>query len=303
MSKIETAPMTGTSESVSLRAIAAEATAFDLGQQLVRALLACKQAEAYANAVTGKKGEIEGLRERVQELEAINSGMQGHVDGWKVRAEKAEAVREAEPGWNKSTPRTKQPGQILAPFSSEQVINLNAWQRRGSIHPFTCVNHADATHAGDGELVATTRGWICPFCAYVQDWAHEAMAVRHTPALADPIAFDSILPKHLPLVDKLQQPPIELHPASPKVVANLRGRSMGDPKDLNLPQTTSELAKWLRAIATQVDHIPPDTKLVMREQDVEVGFYYANSAFPQMPTGIHFQVEASTFEAGLKPAG
>lgn len=78
---------------------------------------------------------------------------------------------------------------------------------------------------------------------------------------------------------------------------------MNDPKDLDLPETTSELAKWLRAIAAQVDHIPPNTRVAMREEDVEVGFYYANPAFPQMPTGIHFQVEASTFEAGLKPAG
>ena len=32
------------------------------------------------------------------------------------------------------------------------------------------------------------------------------------------------------------------------------------------------------------------------EEDVEVGFYYANPAFPQMPTGIHFEISFASTE-------
>ncbi len=62
---------------------------------------------------------------------------------------------------------------------------------------------------------------------------------------------------------------------------------------MTLPTTTKEFAQYLRDLADQVDRIP-DVPLEMREQDVEVGFYYANTAFPQMPTGIHAQFTAST---------
>lgn len=69
---------------------------------------------------------------------------------------------------------------------------------------------------------------------------------------------------------------------------------MTDPKDLKLPTTTKEFAQYLRDLAEQVDRIP-DRTLYLHENDVEVGFYYENFAFPQMPTGIHFQIDfAST---------
>jgi hypothetical protein len=55
---------------------------------------------------------------------------------------------------------------IYAPWTDEQVRNINAWQKSGKIHPFTCgVCRAD--------LVATTQGWKCNTrnCNYAQTWA------------------------------------------------------------------------------------------------------------------------------------
>lgn len=64
---------------------------------------------------------------------------------------------------------------VRAPWSSDQVDALNRFQRRGDVHEFTCPED----HGGaDRTLVATKTGWICPHCAYVQDWAHKAMFTK-----------------------------------------------------------------------------------------------------------------------------
>lgn len=60
--------------------------------------------------------------------------------------------------------------------------------------------------------------------------------------------------------------------------------------DCPMPKTTKEFATWLRNLAKQVERIP-ERPLHMREEDVEVGFYYDNPVFPQMPTRIYFHVE------------
>jgi hypothetical protein len=60
---------------------------------------------------------------------------------------------------------------IEAPWTDEQVANLNRWQKAGDVHPFTCPNH----HKGDRDLVATNDGWQCPSCPYTQTWAHPMM--------------------------------------------------------------------------------------------------------------------------------
>lgn len=67
--------------------------------------------------------------------------------------------------------------KVLAPWTAEQVIALNRWQNCDYVHPFTCgSDHRDQKHAdGAAVLVATTEGWICPFCTYRQDWAHDFM--------------------------------------------------------------------------------------------------------------------------------
>lgn len=61
---------------------------------------------------------------------------------------------------------------LVAPWSAEQVDQLNIYQRRGSFHEFTCGNQ----HGGDKTLFATVDGWRCPHCDYQQRWAHGFMA-------------------------------------------------------------------------------------------------------------------------------
>jgi len=60
---------------------------------------------------------------------------------------------------------------IKAPFTKDQVKNLNEFQSIGFMHPFTCGND----HSGDNLLVATENGWVCPTCTYTQDWAYTSM--------------------------------------------------------------------------------------------------------------------------------
>ncbi|GLP64265.1 hypothetical protein TUSST3_08850 [Streptomyces sp. TUS-ST3] len=79
---------------------------------------------------------------------------------------------------------------IRAPWTPEQVDALNAFQRRGGMHPFTCGGeHTPASPA----LVAYTDGWRCPqpygeSCDYRQDWAHAFMTEQ--PAAASVSAVD-----------------------------------------------------------------------------------------------------------------
>lgn len=64
--------------------------------------------------------------------------------------------------------------QIHIPWLKEQVDGLNRWQRAGYVHEFTCPNRSQPDH-GATPLLATTAGWICPFCNYTQTWAHDFM--------------------------------------------------------------------------------------------------------------------------------
>lgn len=71
--------------------------------------------------------------------------------------------------------------RLQAPFTDEQVKNLNAFQKAGYFHPFTCGKCSC-------DLVATKDGWICPTegCGYTQDWAHGFMgSSRAMEILAD----------------------------------------------------------------------------------------------------------------------
>jgi hypothetical protein len=70
-------------------------------------------------------------------------------------------------------PRTE-PGRVQAPWSDEYVNRLNAHQNDNSRHPYTCGsgNRTDSRHLdGEGKLIATKWGWLCPFCDYRQSWA------------------------------------------------------------------------------------------------------------------------------------
>jgi hypothetical protein len=70
-------------------------------------------------------------------------------------------------------------------FTPDEVVNLDHYQRseqqwaKQPMHPFTCPNRGNGQHrtmGGDlGALIPTVRGWICPFCDYTQDWAHDFM--------------------------------------------------------------------------------------------------------------------------------
>ena len=61
--------------------------------------------------------------------------------------------------------------KIRPPWTPEQVAALNEFQRRGGMHPFTCVCNSNKI------LLATGKGWLCPSgCGYTQDWAHAFMA-------------------------------------------------------------------------------------------------------------------------------
>jgi hypothetical protein len=73
------------------------------------------------------------------------------------------------------------PAKVEAPFTADQVASLNAAQRSGALHPFTCANRSDGNHQhhGDddlGQLVATPDGWRCEDCDYTQAWAWRWMA-------------------------------------------------------------------------------------------------------------------------------
>jgi hypothetical protein len=64
-------------------------------------------------------------------------------------------------------------GHVKTPWTAEQVVALNAWQKRGDVHPFTCGN--DSSHR---DLLATRDGWQCLDCGYEQDWAHSFMCEK-----------------------------------------------------------------------------------------------------------------------------
>lgn len=66
-------------------------------------------------------------------------------------------------------------------FTPEEVLSLNDYQKSRAFHPFTCGsgNRTDENHLdGEGLLVATEDGWICPYCPYTQNWAHDFMKNR-----------------------------------------------------------------------------------------------------------------------------
>lgn len=67
--------------------------------------------------------------------------------------------------------------KITAPFTIAEVQGLALWQASQS-HPFTCAFFDPDDHPHDNPaLVPTVRGWICPFCCYTQDWAHDFMCL------------------------------------------------------------------------------------------------------------------------------
>jgi hypothetical protein len=60
---------------------------------------------------------------------------------------------------------------VSAPFTTNQVASLNAYQTEGAAHPFTC-----GVSGCREALKATAAGWVCPRCDYRQTLAHAFMA-------------------------------------------------------------------------------------------------------------------------------
>jgi hypothetical protein len=62
-------------------------------------------------------------------------------------------------------------------FTKEQCDSFNEYQKARKFHPFTCGgNRTDEKHLdGEGILVLTEDGLICPYCNYTQNWAHSWM--------------------------------------------------------------------------------------------------------------------------------
>lgn len=65
---------------------------------------------------------------------------------------------------------------VRAPFDEEVVASLAAYQADDRFHPYTCGNRGDGNHPEDAVLTPTAVGLTCPFCAYVQTWAHGSHA-------------------------------------------------------------------------------------------------------------------------------
>lgn len=60
-------------------------------------------------------------------------------------------------------------------WTDEQVASLNAFQKCGVFHEFTCGTKEKHVAGASDALIATPDGWICPSCDYTQDWAHGFM--------------------------------------------------------------------------------------------------------------------------------
>lgn len=73
-----------------------------------------------------------------------------------------------------------QDDKIVAPFTVHEAMNLNAYQAAGNGRRFVCPNSGDGNHGelfgSTGTMIATTGGWICPWCDHRQEWAHGYMA-------------------------------------------------------------------------------------------------------------------------------
>jgi hypothetical protein len=69
---------------------------------------------------------------------------------------------------------------IHAPFTEEQVKNINEYQVDGMMHPFTCPcdhdDFVDGEVAADHLLIATKENLYCSDCDYQQYWVHDFMA-------------------------------------------------------------------------------------------------------------------------------
>lgn len=55
-----------------------------------------------------------------------------------------------------------------APWTQEQVDNINRYQKSGVFHEFTCPGDSSS-------LIATKTGLICEWCDFEQNWVNDFM--------------------------------------------------------------------------------------------------------------------------------
>ena len=75
-------------------------------------------------------------------------------------------------------------GTLIAPWTKDQVENLEKWQTTGWVHPFTCFGEGDCKineREDQGILQPTVDGWICPCGKYTQNWATESQLSGNIP--------------------------------------------------------------------------------------------------------------------------
>lgn len=65
--------------------------------------------------------------------------------------------------------------KITPPWTQDQVDMLNAAQKSGYLHPFTCPGDSVGCGAMDEQrdLIATPDGWVCVCGRYRQEWAFD----------------------------------------------------------------------------------------------------------------------------------
>lgn len=78
---------------------------------------------------------------------------------------------------------------VEAPWSQDIVDRLNAYQKSGFFHPYTCAECRS-------DLIATAEGWKCSEvgCEYTQGWAHEPPTPEQLEAM-NPLKFFEIQAK------------------------------------------------------------------------------------------------------------
>jgi hypothetical protein len=70
---------------------------------------------------------------------------------------------------------------VKAPFTDAQVEKLKEYQASGKFHPFTCCSSGTEKNChringkGEGLLIPSNKGWVCPCGEITQNWCHSFM--------------------------------------------------------------------------------------------------------------------------------
>ena len=72
---------------------------------------------------------------------------------------------------------------MKAPFTEKQTEALEEFQKNGIFHPYKCMSNesdveCEKSIGGEGILIVTSDGMICPCGRYKQDWAND-FTIKH----------------------------------------------------------------------------------------------------------------------------